>query len=112
MCSRTIPHEIAHVVCDITGLGRGHNRGWQRVDRMLGGTGERCYTAADYSLPTMRRTPIHLYRSPRGEVLHASARIHKRIQAGERMRVKATGEPITAADYIGPYREVPKVLTT
>lgn len=37
----TIPHEIAHIVCGIRPeLGEGHNAGWKRVCRRLGGSGE------------------------------------------------------------------------
>ncbi|MCA1800818.1 MAG: SprT-like domain-containing protein, partial [Actinobacteria bacterium] len=37
----TIPHEVAHLVCFMMPhLGSGHNNGWKRVCRHLGGTGE------------------------------------------------------------------------
>lgn len=40
MLNDTIPHEVAHLVCYCTGLGKGHDAGWKRVAKKLGSTGK------------------------------------------------------------------------
>lgn len=36
----TLPHEVAHIVCYMTGKGDGHDEVWQRVCKALGGDGK------------------------------------------------------------------------
>lgn len=45
MINETLPHEVAHIVCDMRPeLGYGHDAGWYSVCRALGGTGARLHT--------------------------------------------------------------------
>lgn len=113
MCARTIPHEIAHVVCDITGLGQSHNLGWQRVDRALGGTGERCYKATDYNLPSARRPPPkYRYKLTSGREIDVSITAHRAIQRNGAARTKDSLELVEARQFVGPVpQSVTKVLT-
>jgi predicted SprT family Zn-dependent metalloprotease len=43
MLEDTVPHEIAHFVCQVKGLGKNHDEGWRKVCRELGGNGITCY---------------------------------------------------------------------
>lgn len=57
----TVPHEIAHIVARNTGLGKGHDYGWQRIDRALGGNGERCGNATNVKRARVKNE--YLYRT-------------------------------------------------
>lgn len=98
MLDDTIPHEVAHVVAGITGLGRGHDAGWRRIAIALGSTGQRCHSL---DLPPARRTTRHLYRSTCGTTVPVGPTSHKRIQAGQVYRVKKTGGKIHRDGYQG-----------
>jgi len=37
----TVVHELAHAVCFRTGLGKGHDSGFKRICKLMGGNGER-----------------------------------------------------------------------
>jgi predicted SprT family Zn-dependent metalloprotease len=37
---QTVPHEIAHFVCEAKGLGKCHDKGWKKVCLELGGDGK------------------------------------------------------------------------
>ena len=79
LLKETIPHEMAHLVCFVRpDLGRNHNRGWQRVCVMLGGSGDRCHR---YDLQKARRTRKAVY-DINGRVMDIGLTIHKRIQSG------------------------------
>lgn len=45
--NNTIPHEIAHFVCQIKGFGQNHNSGWKKICKSLGGSGEICSVEED-----------------------------------------------------------------
>ena len=77
ICKDTIPHEIAHIVCDMT-HGIGHDRVWQSVCLALGGNGLVCH---NYKLkPACRQ---FLYRTTRGVLSELSIIRHNKLQKGK-----------------------------
>ncbi len=100
-----VSHEIAHIVCAYTGLGKGHNAGWKRVHRMLGGTAERCYNhdgALDVKPARVQRKYEH--RATCGTIVKLSAIRHKRIMQGGGMytcSLTATGGKLTRETFTG-----------
>lgn len=80
-----IPHEIAHIVCAATGLGRGHNYGWQRVARAIGARPERCISRelsdkAKVLVPKARQTSEYLYKTSTGHEVWVGPVHHSRMQ--------------------------------
>jgi len=75
----TVPHEIAHAVAAITGLGRNHDRGWKRICIALGGTGKRCHAL---KLTPAKRHTKYEYRLSDGSLETVGAKVHGKIQAG------------------------------
>lgn len=74
----TIPHEVAHVVCMLNNkLGTGHDAGWKRVCRQLGGTSNRCHSL---DLPAGKRRPDHYVYNTCGEEYAISPIRHARLQ--------------------------------
>lgn len=94
-----IPHEIAHLVCfEREDLGNGHNRGWQRVCRSLGGTGE---TYHDFEVTYAHGG--YTYRATCGTLVTVSKIIHKRLQSGAQTRtLRATGGKISRSSPWAP----------
>lgn len=83
--SSIIPHEVAHIVANATGLGKNHNRGWQRICIALGGDGTRCEESADVKkVAKARRTREYLYNAERGQVWVGPVH-HSRLQKDGRI---------------------------
>lgn len=89
MVNVTVPHEVAHMVCfKKESLGRDHNRGWQMVDRMLGGNGKRCHKmkaamkAAKAKSPRRAPRSVYIYHTTRGYEIAVGKVRHERIQSG------------------------------
>jgi len=79
LIEEVIPHEIGHLVCYLRpDLGKNHDRGWQRVCRMLGGSGERCHK---YDLQKARRTRKAIYNIA-GVTTDIGITVHRKIQQG------------------------------
>lgn len=99
----TISHEVAHMVAFYTGLGKGHNAGWKRIHRMLGGNGKRCYSTAETGgvVRRARRTREHLYLLPSGYELWIGTTQHSRLQSGKYtgFRLRDTKELILSEHY-------------
>lgn len=101
--NQTIPHEVAHLVAFAhPRLGaKNHNYVWQRIDRSLGGTGERCHNME--LTPAKRRTVTrYLYITERGTECPVGPKHHKHIQmygAAGGVRIKRTGEVLDRSDF-------------
>lgn len=109
MMKDTVSHEIAHMVCFATGLGNGHNAGWKRVHRMLGGSSSRTYCAKTEGVTAIRARSVKefLYAFGRADdSMWVGPTQHKRIQTltGYRLRVKACGSEIAKEGYTGEWR--------
>lgn len=82
MINDTVPHEVAHTVCQaFPQLGRNHNPGWKRVCKALGGNGERCYTEQDAPEAVAAQRPF-VYITTAGHQVRVSKVIHRKIQSG------------------------------
>lgn len=101
MMVNTVSHEVAHIVCAFTGLGKGHNPGWKRVHRMLGGNAERCYSGAGLDVKLARVQAKYEHRATCGTVINLSAVMHKRIMAGQVRILKSTRGRLTAQTFTG-----------
>ena len=79
MVNVVVPHEIAHIVCFMKPeLGRNHDSGWARVDRSLGGTGNRTHSMdVVYGKGT-----TYEYTTDRGHKVLLNDRRHAHIQSG------------------------------
>lgn len=101
MVKDTIPHEIAHTLCQIRPrLGRNHNAGWKRVCRALGGDDARTHTM---KLTPGRVTNYYEYEV-NGRVINIGPKRHAKIQRGYNgYTLKGTGrtKAITACMYMG-----------
>ena len=86
LIEQTIPHEIAHIVCIMRPmLGYGHNAGWKRVCKTLGGNGETYHTQP---VKPARRTRKFVYITSSGRPVQVSLQRHKAIQNGTRYLFK------------------------
>lgn len=106
--AEVIPHEIAHIVADATGLGKGHDRGWRSIDLMLGGNGQ-ATGGVDAPIRKARVTNQYLYIDSKGIEIWVGAVHHKRLQTkhattGYTLRVAARGTRITADGFRGQKR--------
>jgi predicted SprT family Zn-dependent metalloprotease len=101
----TVPHEIAHMVCYYTGLGKGHNAGWKRVCRILGGDGKRCYDAAERGVTFKlgRRTREYKYDNGVTSVWLGASR-HKKLQLGKVSAYVSKNSRIQREHYTGETR--------
>lgn len=77
--NNTVPHEVAHIVCFVTGWDSGHGRNWRTVCRALGGNAERCHREQ----VVYARGRTFVYTTTTGHKVSVSETIHKRIQAGQ-----------------------------
>lgn len=83
----TVSHEIAHIVCSYTGLGKGHNPGWKRVHRMLGGNGKRCFQGAGIDIKMSRNRRQYEHRATCGTVIWLSDVMHNKVMREFQSRV-------------------------
>lgn len=92
----TVPHEYAHVICFMNPtLGRGHDRGWQRVCTALGGNGARLHTEA----VVYGKGTTYEYTTNRGFKVRVGDKHHKYVQGGATLRFKAGKGDITSTCY-------------
>jgi SprT protein len=76
----TVPHEVAHTVCQaFPSLGRNHDAGWRRVCIALGGNGSRCYGEEDAPEAVAQQRPW-VYITTTGHEVRVTNVIHKKIQ--------------------------------
>lgn len=85
--NNTVPHEVAHIVCMYTGMGKNHDKVWKSVCIYLGGNGKRCH---EMTTVAGRNTKKYRYVASCGTSLEVSSILHKRIQSGNIYRIKAT----------------------
>lgn len=76
----TIPHEIAHMVVNALNAGKGHDKNWKHVCTMLGGNGNRCYSAENITHKLLRHRKQYQYRASCGTLVMLSDVRHKRLQ--------------------------------
>lgn len=90
MTKDTIPHEVAHLVCFARReLGNGHDAGWKRVCRQLGGDDSRTH---DMTLTKAKEVARYKYTMPNGKVYNLAGKQHNSIQNGTRSyRCRETG---------------------
>jgi predicted SprT family Zn-dependent metalloprotease len=100
----TVPHEIAHTVCQMNPmLGRGHDIGWKRVCRALGGSGERCHTEE----VVYGKGGTFEYTTSTGHKARFSETKHKRIQLAVAMgQVLRLRRGLGSIDKTTPYAVV------
>lgn len=92
----TVPHEIAHMVCfKNPKLGSGHNGGWARVCRELGGTGKRCHD--EEVVYAKGRT--YEYTCTKGTKQRFSEARHKKIQRGVTYSLRRGGQIHKGCEY-------------
>lgn len=109
MVETVISHEIAHIVCfKKPALGRDHNRGWQMVDRRLGGTGNRTHSMdealkkakAKSNFSNRRSRKKFQYRTTTGMLIEVGPVRHGKILRGAGYRV-AGGGTFRKENFIG-----------
>lgn len=82
MTENTIPHEVAHIVCyDKPHLGSGHDYGWKRVCRMLGGDDSRTHDMVLTPAKVVESRRVE-YKMPSGRTCSVGPKHHKKIQGG------------------------------
>jgi len=75
----TVPHEVAHMVCFMNPrLGKGHNSGWARVCRALGGSGETRHKEE----VVYAKGNTYEYTCTEGTTARFSQQRHNKIQRG------------------------------
>jgi predicted SprT family Zn-dependent metalloprotease len=78
----TVPHEVAHTVCQaFPQFGHAHDAGWRRVCLALGGNGRRTYSEADAPEAVAAMRP-YVYVTTTGSELRVTKGIHTKIQRG------------------------------
>ena len=83
MVTETIPHEVAHIVCFARPeLGKGHDAGWTRVTRRLGGAAARTH---NYDLSPGKVIRRFVYIISAQDVITIGPKHHKAIQTGARV---------------------------
>lgn len=99
MLHDTIPHEVAHLVCLVLGLDRGHGYEWERCCIALGGDGERYH---NMKLTSVRKSKRFLYRNYSGQEIHFKQGRHSNLQLGRQTgyTVQRTGALFTKGDFI------------
>ena len=84
----TIPHEFAHIICfKNPALGKNHDDGWRRVDRILGGNGQRCHNEEI----VYGKGLTFEYTATCGTKDRVSQTVHRRIQQGNEYFLRKTG---------------------
>lgn len=81
----TVPHEIAHIVCFMKPeLGNGHNTGWRRVCRALGGSGDTYHQEE----VVYGKGHTYEYTTDRGHKVRMGDRHHAIVQRGQTLTYK------------------------
>ena len=107
MINDTVPHEVAHTVCQaFPRFGKNHDAGWQRVCKALGGTGNAKFTEDDAPEVVGYLRPW-VYVTVEGNPIRVNKTIHNRIQQGVAFSVKIAGRAnrlnnTCKFDYQGP----------
>lgn len=92
----TIPHELAHIICmKNPSLGKGHDAGWKRVCRVLGGDDSRCHSM---NLKTSKRMTKYQY-AVGVNIIEVGAKVHYKIQKGAKYFCRKTDLPLV--NFIG-----------
>lgn len=108
MVTDTIAHEIAHIICYVRPqLGNGHDAGWKRVCRSLGGDDSRTH----HMKLSPGKTVTKFQYNINGKVIEVSARAHKRITEGASYRVNRCGTLIEPNMVIGKVVNKPAKIT-
>lgn len=96
----TVAHEIAHIVCFMLNLDRGHGRNWKLVCLRLGGDGKRCYSADGLQLErrTMKK---YEHKATCGTVIMVTARMHNQLMRGANRTVVRTRGVINRYSFTG-----------
>ena len=98
----TLIHEFAHIVCFWDrSLGRNHNKGWKKVCRALGGTGNRCHSVP---LKPKRKTRVAIYNvpTPNGNVtMPIGLIVHGKINKGQNRWLIACRSKILPEHFTG-----------
>ena len=99
----TVPHEIAHIVCNALRIGKGHDLGWKRVCRMLGGNAQRCYDGSNIEHKQIRTRRQYQYRATCGTLVMLSDVRHNRLQRDHyaAVVVTRTGGKIERSGFTG-----------
>jgi predicted SprT family Zn-dependent metalloprotease len=106
----TVPHEVAHIVCFVTGRDRGHGRNWMRLCQQLGGTG-----ATRHSEEVVyAKGNTYVYTTTTGARVNVSQTIHRKIQMGSQYIWKRGGEVNRGCAYnlLGQEPVAPTVVPT
>jgi hypothetical protein len=91
MLNDTVPHEVAHTVCQrFPEFGRNHDGGWKSVCRALGGNGKTKYTVSDAPEAHAMIRPF-TYTTDRGMPVRVTPRIHAKIQRGASYSYRGLG---------------------
>jgi len=78
----TVPHEVAHTVCQaFPSMGKNHDAGWKQVCVALGGNGSRCYGEQDAPEAVAAARP-YVYITTMGHEVRVTKVIHSKIQQG------------------------------
>lgn len=79
LLNATVPHEFAHIICFMRpSLGDGHNSGWERVCKSLGGSGARFHKED----VVFGKGITAEYITTTGKTVRISQVVHKRVQSG------------------------------
>ena len=100
MVQQTISHEIAHLVAyAFPALGaKNHNYVWERIDRSLGGAGERCHKM---ELTPARKTNRYKYVLDSGREVLVGPKHHNALQSGRTLRMKKSNEIVARQHFKG-----------
>ena len=93
----TVPHEVSHSFCQFNPrLGSGHDAGWVRVCRALGGNGERYHNEE----VVFGKGTTYEYVTDRGHKVRMSDKHHAMVQAGQPVKyTKGKGTVTKACAY-------------
>lgn len=80
MMQETIPHEIAHLVCFILTIDKGHGERWKEVCRALGGSGKIHH---EMRLTSVRKQKKFLYVNDQGREIHFAQGRHSNLRLGK-----------------------------
>ena len=84
----TTIHEVSHLICMLRPeLGRNHDRGWQTVCRMLGGSGSRTHNQP----VVYAKGRTYLYTTTTGHQVALSEQRHRKVQTGSIYSVRDKG---------------------